>query len=174
MKNEQAFTLIELLVVVLIIGILAAVAVPQYEKAIAKSRFMQLLTYANAIVTSQEAYHLANGSYATSFDQFDVLPDGQLSGGNKTLTIGKTVCFFNGDEPQIECFWRIGTTNNNIDDAQLANSQLPTLSVRYGALTEDGQLARYCVSRNKRQEKICQALGGIFSHKPSSVAYYTL
>ena len=73
---KKAFTLIELLVVVLIIGILAAIALPQYQKAVARSRYKQLKITAQAIAHSQEIFYLANNEYASTFDQLDfVTPD---------------------------------------------------------------------------------------------------
>ena len=64
MKNKntrRGFTLIELLVVVLIIGILAAVAVPQYQKAVEKSRVAEALQIIATIQQQEELYLLERG-----------------------------------------------------------------------------------------------------------------
>ncbi len=76
--GRLAFTLIELLVVVLIIGILAAVAVPQYQKAVVKSRAMESLTLLRAVVPAVREYILANGKFPSSFDDLSVVPSGEL------------------------------------------------------------------------------------------------
>ncbi len=70
--NKKAFTLIELLVVVLIIGILAAIAVPQYQKAVDKTNFTQAKILANALSKAEANYYLANGEYATNVDNLDI------------------------------------------------------------------------------------------------------
>ena len=62
--NNGGFTLIELLVVVLIIGILVAITLPQYNKVVLKSRLSQAQLTLHAIVEAEHAYFLANGSYA--------------------------------------------------------------------------------------------------------------
>lgn len=60
----QGFTLIELLVIVLIIGILAAVAVPQYKSAVERSRTVQIISLLRNWAQEEEAYLMANGDYA--------------------------------------------------------------------------------------------------------------
>ena len=70
--KNAGFTLIELLVVVLIIGILAAVALPQYQRAVQKTRLMDYYQMARGMVRAQEVYYLANGEYVLPVEDLDV------------------------------------------------------------------------------------------------------
>ncbi|MBR2082868.1 MAG: prepilin-type N-terminal cleavage/methylation domain-containing protein [Elusimicrobiaceae bacterium] len=72
-SNTQAFTLIELLVVILIIGILATVALPQYRIAVEKSHATEAITAVRALVDAEHAYYLANGEYTTNLEDLDIV-----------------------------------------------------------------------------------------------------
>ena len=64
--KEKGFTLIELLVVVLIIGILVAIAVPQYQKAVLKARVHRAVPLVESLYQAQQAYALIHGKFATN------------------------------------------------------------------------------------------------------------
>ena len=78
--DMKGFTLIELLVVVLIIGILSAVALPQYENAVLKSRAAGLLANLKTLRQAVEVYYMANGQYPVSFSELDVSLAGEERG----------------------------------------------------------------------------------------------
>lgn len=82
-KQDEGFTLIELLVVIIIIGILAAIALPNFLNQSAKAKQSEARQNIGVINRTQTAYRTENASFATSFD---VLAIGTLTGGASSST----------------------------------------------------------------------------------------
>ena len=100
-NNKKGFTLIELLVVVLILGILAAMAMPQYFKAVERSRMSEAVSLLGSIAGAQQRKYLQINKYAGTFTGLDVAPAGATgstfhtkgsstsgSGESATTTVG--------------------------------------------------------------------------------------
>ena len=71
-KTCKGFTLLELLVVILIIGILAAVALPQYKKVILKSKFAAIKDSTRVIFEAEQRYYIVHNAYTTNWDDLDI------------------------------------------------------------------------------------------------------
>ena len=96
-QSNRAFTLIELLVVVLIIGILAAVAVPQYQKAVIKSRIATIWPIIKHIESTMKIMHLQNIT-ANSLDQFPDLDLACAWDGDTCMINGRYYTAYLGDD----------------------------------------------------------------------------
>ena len=149
MKNKQAFTLIELLVVVLIIGILAAVALPKYEMAVMRSRYATLKVNVNALYDAEQMYHLANGEYTNDMEALSI----DLSGC--TLSLSRRC-----DYPWGFCAVDVGSKRAHCQNTtSLKNAYVwywgYSMSKVCWALTSD---------RTDKYNKLCEREGATFSH----------
>ena len=162
MKNSRAFTLIELLVVVLIIGILAAVALPQYKKAVYKSRAGQMISLVRSLAVAQEAYYLAHGKYAQTFAQLDVDLPGDKTAGCNNIYMNYDECYTLGNE------WLIGLAPDGNGEIAAIDSYYPKGNFKIGsyllhpsdAVDRVGLFGTLsCIAQNDDAKKICASLG---------------
>lgn len=95
--NQKGFTLIELMIVVAVIGVLAAIAVPQYQKYVAKSEAASALASITGHRTNVETYVLENGTFPTTSAALPVpaSPLGVISYQNTTSAAGSIQFEFN-------------------------------------------------------------------------------
>lgn len=76
--NQKGFSLVELMVVVAIIGILAAIAVPQMTKFQAKARQSEAKTQLTALFTAEKAFFQEYSAYHSNFRAVGFSPEGQI------------------------------------------------------------------------------------------------
>ncbi len=157
MKN-RAFTLIELLVVVLIIGILVAIAVPQYQKAVLKANLHKGIPLVESIYQAQQAYILANGNYATSFSDLDLsLPLNNSCTHYSHSEYDYYSCDF-GQLGIFDDFSNIQFINaeNQIAYVHFLKDYISAIDIHY----EQGK--RYCFAKptNDTANSVCQSMGG--------------
>ena len=143
--NGAGFTLIELLVVVLIIGILAAVALPQYKLAVAKSRIGSLLSIGKSVLQAEEAYYMASGQYTQNWDEISL----DVS-GTPLLAYPEVMLFSNGSIS-------IGTAGVTVASSQVVGVKIYFF---YSKIDQSyrGKQSCYANMGNDFANKVCRML----------------
>ena len=158
-KKNKGFTLIEMLVVVLIIGILAGIALPQYQMAVTKAKVASILPLMRRWKDALQEYKLQHGSYLT---EDDTRPDSDTLGANwpsdwECLDETKTAsrndywnCFANEEPGNVYC-----QHDFDGDDYFLIMMYQPDEESAEGVA---GMIT--CEAAGTNSDKVCKALGG--------------
>lgn len=93
LDSLQGFTLVELMIVVAIIGILAAIAIPNYQKYQARSRTTEAKVALSSIYAAEKSFLVEYSSYTACIRNAGYVPEGYVSGGNNPVKMYYTIGF---------------------------------------------------------------------------------
>lgn len=138
-NHTNGFTLVEILVVVVIIGILVAVALPQYQHAVYKNRYSAMMPLAKKLAEGNELYYLDHGEYSRNPANLVIEGKGEYSEGTH-VSLGNA----NGLN-------YVRVANDNIANARY---------LVYQAHSKNFANTTMCEAKDDRSTALCIALGG--------------
>ena len=157
--KSRAFTLIELLVVVLIIGILAAIALPQYQVAVTKARLSTYMPMAKALVQAEDAYYLANGTYTADLAALDI----EIPHEGYTYVPGTTASYYKNEETGVVYGVYDGPANVQAGDSDIRYLEYFIDSNSHRS-AKKGE--RWCFAKSSIAIQVCRSFGG--TEKPNT------
>ena len=152
-KFKRGFSLLELLVVILIIGILAAIALPQYNMAVMKSRFAVLMDMVRVMNDAEERYYMVHDKYSDTYEGLDM----DLSG-----------CTLSDDKKKCNYTWGNCEINTYSGAGRLDCYNNTSLKNAYAQYLKQGSYAHYgraCIAStmdvNDKYNRLCKNMGTV-------------
>jgi len=164
-NSSKGFTLLELLVVVLIIGLLAAIALPQYQLSVDRSKFAGYRIMTKNLADAYWRYILTNNDAPTDLDQLDI----ELPSGYEKTTPKSSSCAVFDDSYCCIGYPKYNFQNGHVVCGKKDNTFASVLSlVKHGNMNQNASNKTSCMAKNNdaRATRLCKS----FSYSSSDSA----